>query len=113
MSEKRGLTVKIEYPFNTAGVLECYYPDSDTWYRTTASEFRSFDGKRRITQPEYISRANTNIPMVTEDYFGPVFHLHTNTVVESKGINMIVGGTKWHEIYNPPSGKKQKKKSVK
>lgn len=112
MSEKRGLTVKIEYPFNTAGVLECYYPDSDTWYRTTASEFRSFDGKRRITQPEYISRANTNIPMVTEDYFGPVFHLHTNTVVESKGINMIVGGTKWHEIYNPPSGKKQKKNKV-
>ena len=112
MSEKRGLTVKIEYPFNTAGVLECYYPDSDNWYRTTCSEFRSFDGRRRITQPEYVSRLNKDIPMITEEYYGPVYHLHTNTVVESKGLNMIIGGTKWHDIYDVPSGKKTKKKIV-
>ncbi len=112
MSEKRGHTVKIEYPFNTAGVLEVYYPDLDNWYRTTASEFRSFDGKRRITEPEYVSRANRDIPMITYDYFGPVYHQGTNTVVESKGINMIVGGTKWTEMFNPPSGKKQKKNKV-
>ena len=112
MSEKRGHTVKIEYPFNTAGVLECYYPDLDNWYRTTASEFRSFDGRRRITEPEYVSRANRDIPMITTEYFGPVYHQGTNTVVESKGLNMIVGGTKWTEIYNPPSGKKVKKKIV-
>jgi hypothetical protein len=112
MSEKRGLTVKLEYPFNTAGVLECYYPDSDVWYRTTASEFRAFDGRRRITEPEYVSRFNNNIPMITEEYFGPVYHLGTNTVVRSQGLNMIIGGTKWHEIYSPPSGKKVKKKIV-
>lgn len=112
MSEKRGHTVKIEYPFNTAGVLEVHYPGSDNWYRTTASEFRSFDGKRRITEPEYVSRENRDIPMITYEYFGPVYHLGTNSVVESKGLNMIVGGTKWTEMFKPPSGKKEKKKIV-
>lgn len=112
MSEKRGHTIKIEFPFNTAGVLEVYYPDLDNWYRTTPSEFRAFDGRRRITEPEYVSRNNLNIPMVTTEYLGPVYFLGTNTIVEGKGLNMVIGGTKWTEMFKPPSDEKTKKNKV-
>lgn len=97
MGEKRGHTIKIEYPFNTAGVLEVYYPDLDKWFRTTPSEFRSFDGRRRITEPEYVSRANRDIPMITEEYFGPVYMYGSNQVVEQTNSGMIIGGVKWEE----------------
>ena len=37
MAEKRGFTGKLEYDFNTAGVLEVCI--KGTWYRTTGREF--------------------------------------------------------------------------
>ena len=51
MAEKRGHTEKLNYPFNSAGLLEVYM--KDTWYRATGKEFRSFNGKRRISGQEY------------------------------------------------------------
>ena len=51
MSEKRGHVVKLHYDFDTAGVLEIWMPKLEGWYRVTSREFRSYDGKRRITKP--------------------------------------------------------------
>ena len=46
MSEKKGLTVKMSYDFETAANLEVYLPESTYgWYRVTSREFRSFNGK--------------------------------------------------------------------
>ena len=73
MSEKRGATVKLEYPFNTAACLEVQLPNGK-WYRITCNEFRSYTYPRRISQmreKEY----------VTEEYIGPVYLFGTNTIV--------------------------------
>lgn len=54
MSEKKGLTVKMSYDFETAANLEVYLPESTYgWYRVTSREFRSFNGKRRINNKLY------------------------------------------------------------
>jgi len=47
--EKTGATVKKLHDFDTSGALEVCIKGN--WYRTTCNDFRSFDGKRRITQP--------------------------------------------------------------
>ena len=49
-AEKKGHLVRLEYNFNTAGVLEVFLKN-EKWYRVTSSNFRSFDGKGRITEP--------------------------------------------------------------
>ena len=86
MGEKRGFTGKLEYDFNTAGVLEVCM--NSTWYRTTAREFRSFDGPRRITepiqQPGKDIKSYSDIKFKTYDYYGPVYLFATNTLVEKK-----------------------------
>ncbi len=41
----------MHYDFDTAGVLEIWMPKLNGWYRVTSREFRSYDGKRRITKP--------------------------------------------------------------
>ena len=83
MAEKRGFTGKLEYDFNTAGVLEVCI--KGTWYRTTGREFRSFDGPRRITQPEKQPGKGIatffDVNMVTNEYFGPVYFHSTNDTV--------------------------------
>lgn len=74
MSEKRGSTVKLQYPFNTAACLEVQLPNT-VWYRITCNEFRSYNYPRRISQmkgKEY----------VTEQYEGPVYLFGTNIVVD-------------------------------
>jgi len=55
---KRGELEKLVFPFNTAGSLEIFMPGVDVWYRVTAKDFRSFDGKRRITEPLEIELGN-------------------------------------------------------
>lgn len=73
MSEKRGATEKLMYPFNSAGCLEVQLPNNK-WYRITPREFRSYTYPRRISQikgKEY----------VTELYEGPVYLYGTNMVV--------------------------------
>ncbi len=91
MSEKRGATVKLEYPFNTAACLEVQLPNGN-WYRITCNEFRSYTYPRRISNmkgKEY----------VTEEYSGPVYLFGTNIVVNLKFVDCenISNGT-------PPSG---------
>lgn len=78
MAEKKGHVEKLVYPFNTAGVLEVFMPKLNDWYRTTAREFRSFDGKRRITEPTKVEKGNPWVKMKTYDYNGPVFLWGTN-----------------------------------
>ena len=91
-AEKRGHIVKLEYDFNTAGVLEVSI--NNTWYRVTSRHFRSFDGPRRITQPERQPgqgvQAYADIKMITEEYFGPVYLEGTNNMVEPKNIGKLV-----------------------
>lgn len=48
MSEKKGLTVKLEYDFDTSNNLEIFMPTLNGWFRVTSREFRSFNGDRRI-----------------------------------------------------------------
>ena len=92
MSEKRGHLVKMEYDFDTAGVLEVWQPKLDGWYRVTSRDFRSFDGKRRITKPvKPQGRAEIyNVEMVTREYFGPVYRWGTNNMVPYKGTHTVV-----------------------
>ena len=81
MAEKTGHLEKLVFDFNTAGVLEIT-SDNEKWYRVTASRFRSWDGPRRITEPEYTERANPWVPMRTYVYKGPVYIYGTNKKVK-------------------------------
>ena len=92
MAEKRGHLVKMYYDFDTAGVLEVYMPKLEGWYRVTSREFRSFDGRRRITKPERPQGRGEiyNVPMVTTEYHGPVFMWGTNNYVPYKGTHTFV-----------------------
>lgn len=94
MAEKRGETVKIEYDFNTAGALEIFMNGS--WRRVTANDFRSFNGRRRISEPEYVELGNVDVPIITYDYFGPVYQYRTNTIVEYTNS----GSIETNEIYD-------------
>lgn len=79
-AEKRGDTGKLEYDFPTHGVCEVQMND-DEWYRVTSRDFRSFDGPRRITLPDYTKHKDVQVPMTTYDYDGPVYMWATNTPV--------------------------------
>ena len=78
MAEKRGHLEKLINPFNTAGLLEVFMPKLNGWYRVTSREFRSFDGKRRISEPTEVVRGKLEVEMRSYDYFGPVFLWGTN-----------------------------------
>ncbi len=82
MAEKRGETEKLVYDFDTAGLLEVYMPNLKGWYRVTSREFRSFNGKRRISRPIETKLGNVNIETVTEDYYGPVYLYGSNMITE-------------------------------
>lgn len=91
-AEKRGHLVKLEYDFNTAGVLEVCIKGN--WYRVTSRDFRSFDGPRRITQPEKQPGHGIenffNIKMITEEYIGPLYMHGTNNIVEPKNLETVI-----------------------
>lgn len=103
MAEKTGETERLIFDFNTAGVLEVYMPGLEGWYRTTAKDFRSFDGKRRITEPSKIEKGNPWVEMNTYDYIGPVFLWGTN--------NQVLDETKEGKIITSPYWDKQIKTS--
>ena len=89
--EKTGNTAKLIYDFNTAGVCEVCI--KGTWYRTTAREFRSFDGERRITQPikqPGIGEKFEDIQFHTYGYNGPVYVVQTNLEVIRMDTQTIV-----------------------
>jgi hypothetical protein len=71
MSEKRGATIKLEYPFNSAGCLEVQLPNGN-WYRVTCREFRSFNGPRRFVR-------YPNGEPTYEEYNAPLYYWNTNT----------------------------------
>lgn len=96
MGEKRGETGKLINDFNTAGVLEVFLPNLEGWYRATAKDFRSFDGKRRITEPTKGERGNPWVELRTYEYEGPVFLWGTNTqVVGRTGEGKIITSPQW------------------
>lgn len=91
MAEKTGHIEKLINPFNTAGVLEVFMPKLDGWYRVTAREFRSFDGKRRITEPTKVEKSNPWVKMRTYEYIGPIFLWGTNMeLVDPTGEGTLV-----------------------
>lgn len=95
MAEKTGNTAKKIYDFNTSGVLEVSIKDN--WYRVTSNEFRSFDGKRRITEPikqPGIGESMFDVPMKTYDYNGPVYILSSNVAVVRMDTETIVTNPK-------------------
>ena len=95
MAEKRGETVKLEYDFNTSGCLEIYSKQADKWYRATSREFRSFNGPRRITEPEYVQHGNVDVPMVTYEYYGPVYQFGTNHIIEYSDTGSLAKNEIW------------------
>ena len=78
MSEKKGLTVKMQYDFQTASNLEIFLPIKKDWYRVTSRQFRSWTGKRRINEV---------------DYNGPVYLFETNKRVNKSKVekNIFAG----------------------
>ena len=93
MTEKTGHLVKLQYDFNTAGVLEICM--KGIWHRATSREFRSFDGKRRITEPTKTELGNVEVPMRTYEYNGPVYMFGTNNEVETINEEKIVTSAYW------------------
>ena len=90
MGEKRGNTGKLIYDFNTAGVMEVLL--KGRWCRTTCKEFRSFDSKRRITEPTKIKLGQVDMPMRTYTYDGPVYLYDTNIeVIKSNSEKLMTG----------------------
>jgi hypothetical protein len=81
--EKRGFTGKLNIDFRPEGVLEVFI--TDTWFRVIVTEFRSFDGPRRISLPSntrhYALLTENDEQMITEEYFGPVYLYKSNRVV--------------------------------
>ena len=73
--EKTGFVEKMEYLFNEAKCLEIYIPNLNRWHRVTPTDFRSFDGKRRIQG---------------EEYEGPLYAYGTNRKVSPKHNNKII-----------------------
>ena len=91
MSEKQGNTEKPDYPFNTSANLEVFIPNLNRWHRVTCNDFRSWDGKRRITETINVRHKEiTNIPSKTIDYDGPLYAYGTNRKVIKQNINNIV-----------------------
>lgn len=98
MSEKRGETEKLQFDFNTAGALEIFM--NENWTRVTATDFRSFNGKRRITEPTEVILGNVNVDMTTYDYYGPVYQFRTNKIVEYTESGSIEKSPIWDKRLN-------------
>ena len=65
----------------------------ENWYRVTSNEFRSFDGKRRITEPVKqpgLGESFDDIEFKTYDYNGPVYIVQSNVEVIRMDIETIV-----------------------
>ena len=100
MAEKTGETIKLTNPFNTAGCLEIFNNNLEGWYRVTARDFRSFDGKRRITEPTEIQLGNVDVPMKTYEYDGPVFVYGTNNeLMDCTGEGKLITSAYWDKMH--------------
>lgn len=98
MSEKRGLLDQnLIYDFNPVGALEIYNVKLDDWFRVTARDFRSFNGPRRITIPEYTQHGKVDVPMATFEYYGPVYAWGTNQVVDYSDTGSLEKSEVWEK----------------
>ena len=99
MAEKRGETGKLICDFPTEAVMEVCIKGK--WYRTTSKDFRSFDGKRRLTkpvqQPKQGPAAFDNVEFETYEYVGPVYLFGTNKEVPFTGKGDIVKSDIWDQ----------------
>ena len=99
MAEKRGETGKLICDFPTEAVMEVFLKGK--WYRTTSKDFRSFNGKRRLTkpiqQPKQGPAAFQNVEFETYEYNGPVFLFGTNKEVPYTGKGEIAKSEIWEE----------------
>jgi hypothetical protein len=95
---KRGETEKLEFPFNTAGLLEIFMPNLNDWYRATAKDFRSFNGPRRISEPTEVILGNVDVSMRTYDYYGPVFMWGTNKIIEYTDTGSLAKNEIWDKV---------------
>ena len=85
--EKTGNTEKLKYDFETAANLEVFMPNLNDWYRVTAREFRSFNGKRRINNVEHI---------------GNVYLYGTNKLADLKVVTRgVLAGFSWTSKRRP------------
>ena len=98
MAEKRGNTVTLEYPFNTAACLEVQLSNGG-WYRVTCREFRSHTYPRRISQME-------GKEYITEMYEGPVYLYGTNIIVDTHEIEIKKRGILFPDDVDPRTSKK-------
>jgi hypothetical protein len=89
MGEKRGNTGKLLNPYNEGGILEIFHHDLNQWVRVTPRDFRSWGGKRRITEYKYPFRRP--VEMSIYEYDGPVYEYLTNNIVSKpiKGNNGV------------------------
>ena len=79
MAEKRGFTGKLEHwGYETSWVLEIQGKNG-TWYRVTERDFRSYNGKRRVSYPGKTELGNPFQDLTIEDYYGPFYFFETNT----------------------------------
>ncbi len=94
MAEKGGLEAQnLINEYNVAGALEIFM--NDKWVRVISKDFRAFNGPRRITQPQYTEHRNVNVPMMTYEYFGPVFTWGTNNVIDYSDTGSLEKGKVW------------------
>lgn len=96
MAEKRGLeTQNLINDFNTAACLEIFM--NDKWVRVTSKDFRAFNGPRRLTEPEYVEHKNVNVPMVTYEYYGPVYTWGTNNLIDYSDTGSLAKSEIWEK----------------
>lgn len=96
MGEKRGFTGKLKFDFHPVSLLEVQFNDGDErWYRVSAEYFRSFDGKRRISEPSVTIKGVAEVPLNVYDYEGPVYIWGTNTKVVKQNIGKIITGPEY------------------
>jgi len=82
MAEKKGFTGKLEHwGYETHWVLEIE-GKKGRWYRVTERDFRSYNGKRRISYPSKTELGNPFQDLTTEDYYGPHYFFETNTTYD-------------------------------
>lgn len=96
MAEKRGLEQQnLKNEFNTAGCLEIFM--NDKWVRVTSKDFRAFNGPRKITEPQYTEMGNVDVPMVTYEYYGPVYTWGTNNLVDYSDTGSLAKNEIWNK----------------
>ena len=94
MAEKGGLEQQnLINEYNVAGSLEIFM--GGEWRRVTSKDFRSFNGPRKITQPQYTELGNVDVPMMTYEYFGPVYAWGTNNVIDYSDTGSLEKGKVW------------------